>query len=165
MQTDTSLLSRAANKVFTIFALVFHFHTYLLLVNTRLEKCLKCESASSCFQPGEGPSRGSFGALRPLLYPVHWLHGPRRAASIKWLGWCWNTANTHLTEQLVERGRVVEGNLGKIKIEYLAEKKTVTLHCSHILILEGWPWSEVESACVPTAGKHHCFWSGENQWS
>lgn len=60
-------------------------------------------------------------------------------------------ANTHLTEQLVERGRVVEGNLGKIKIEYLAEKKTVALHCSDILILEGWPWSEVESACVP-----HC---------
>ena len=52
---------------------------------------------------------------------------------------------------------MVEGNLGKIKIEYLAEKKIVALHCSDILILEGWPWSEVESACVLTASKHHCF--------
>ena len=32
-------------------------------VNAHLAYCLKCESASRCFQPGESPSRGLVGAL------------------------------------------------------------------------------------------------------
>ena len=41
-----------------IFALVSQFHICLLWVNICLAKCLKCDSTSRRFQPGEGPKRG-----------------------------------------------------------------------------------------------------------
>ena len=37
-----------------IFALASQFHIYLLWVNICLAKCLKCDSTSRRFQPGEG---------------------------------------------------------------------------------------------------------------
>ena len=176
MQADTSLLSRAANKVFTIFALVFHFHTYLLLVNTRLEKCLKCESASSCFQPGEGPSRG---LLRDC--ENRWIiwRSTSSLVSCTLAPWSQESCQHQVAGLVLKYGQHTfdwtvsgegEGGGGESGenqnwIFGRKENCNITLHCSDILILEGWPWSEVESACVPTAGKHHCFWSGENQWS
>ena len=87
-------------------------------------------------QPLECPSRGLHCDCEnrwivchssPLLYPVHWPHGPRRAASIKWVPWCWNTANTHLTEQLVERGRVVESGENRNWIFGRKENCSITL--------------------------------------
>ena len=48
-------------------------------------KCLKCESGSSCFQPGEGPSRGLLRAYEPsdgtfsstsLNTASSWVPGP-----------------------------------------------------------------------------------------
>ena len=38
--------------------LASQFHIYLLWVNICLAKCLKYDSASRPFQPGEGPKRG-----------------------------------------------------------------------------------------------------------
>ena len=36
-------------------------------VNARLASCLKCESGSSRFQPGEGPSRGLLRDYEPRM--------------------------------------------------------------------------------------------------
>ena len=38
-------------------------HLYLSWVTAHLAKCLKCESGSSCFKPGEGPSIGAFSVI------------------------------------------------------------------------------------------------------
>ena len=50
-----------------IIASMSQFHVYLYRGdNARLALCLKCESASRRFQPGEGPIVGAFSVILQL---------------------------------------------------------------------------------------------------